>query len=42
MNKTDIITIATVIAAVYGTSEKKEAAQLRAAFIVAQQDIRKD
>lgn len=40
MEKSEILAIAAVLAAVYGTSVKKEAAQIRAAFNIASKDIK--
>lgn len=40
MKTKDIITLATILATVYGTTEKQEVAQIEAAFIVAQKDMK--
>lgn len=40
MKKSEILAIAAAFAAVYGTSVKQEAAQICAAFILAQKDIK--
>lgn len=39
MEKTEILAIAATIAAIYGTSISKEAAQIKAAFSVAHQNM---
>lgn len=40
MTTKDIAVLAAIIAVAYGTTEKQEAAQIEAAFIVAQKDMR--
>lgn len=40
MKTKDIVTFAAIIAVAYGTTEKQEAAQIKAAFIVAQKDMK--
>lgn len=40
MKAKDMVTLAAILATVYGTTEKQEAAQIEAAFIVAQKDMK--